>query len=327
MKLVVNSLAITSPARWILFIILSATCLSQTRIDLNSQARSVDFRQASATLPVQTGSTLPATCTVGALYFLTTVSPGANLYACAATNTWIVESGVAASSGSGAPSGSCSAASVYNDTQNVDTWFCENGAWQKLLTTADTGPFVMTGQTGASPAAPTTGTDSLFFNYPARVAQSIDDTGGIATMVRPTDCSTGGQVVQIVNADGTISCSAASVTHAIGFTFDGGGTALPSGITKYLTVPFACTIEGWNIAVDTGTATIATWKTATGNGVPTASNSVSISGVSISSGTAVHSSNTSDFTTTAISADDVLGFNLAQVSAATQVNFVLECLQ
>lgn len=60
----------------------------QTRIDLPSQARRVDFSQAATTRPVKTGTVLPGTCAAGELFFLTTATAGQNLYGCAAANTW-----------------------------------------------------------------------------------------------------------------------------------------------------------------------------------------------------------------------------------------------
>ncbi|HWE49364.1 MAG TPA: hypothetical protein VG273_06225 [Bryobacteraceae bacterium] len=135
------------------------------------------------------------------------------------------------------------------------------------------------------------------------------------------------RVVEAGLGSGSGGGSTPVIPHAIGFTFDGGGAALTAGTTKYLTVPFACTITAWNMAVDAGTATVKTWKTTTGTAVPTAANSISTTGVSISSGTAIHSANLSDFTTTSIATNDILGFNLSAVSGATQVNFIVECDQ
>jgi hypothetical protein len=134
--------------------------------------------------------------------------------------------------------------------------------------------------------------------------------------------------VQKINGDGTVSCAPATVSHAIGYTFDGGGATLTSGVTKYLTVPFACTISAWNFAVDTGTATIRVWKAGAGTALPTAADSISTIGVSLVSGQVLHSTTLGDFTTTSVSANDILGFNLFAVSsAATYVNFMLECVQ
>jgi hypothetical protein len=60
----------------------------QTRVDLRSQSKSVDFSGADSTRPIKTGAALPATCGVGDLFFLTSAPPGQNLYACATTGTW-----------------------------------------------------------------------------------------------------------------------------------------------------------------------------------------------------------------------------------------------
>jgi hypothetical protein len=61
---------------------------TQTQVDLKTQSKSVDFSAASSTKPFQTGTTLPATCTVGQMFFLTTAPNGLNSYGCSALNTW-----------------------------------------------------------------------------------------------------------------------------------------------------------------------------------------------------------------------------------------------
>src|SRR5579871_6272189 len=72
---------------------------SQTQIDLQAQSRNVDFSAQPTTRPLKSGNVLPATCSVGEMFFLSNASPGSNLYGCAAPNSWTAESG----SGSGAP--------------------------------------------------------------------------------------------------------------------------------------------------------------------------------------------------------------------------------
>jgi len=94
-----------------------------------------------------------------------------------------------------------------------------------------------------------------------------------------------------------------------------------------MTVPFACTISAYNIAIDAGTITIKFWKVATGTAIPTSGNSISTSGVSISSGTAIHSTTTSDFTTTSVAANDIMAMNVSTVSTAKFVTATLECDQ
>jgi hypothetical protein len=61
---------------------------AQTKVDLRTQGKSVDFSAAASTKPVSTGTALPGTCSVGQMFYLTNATPGANLYSCTASNTW-----------------------------------------------------------------------------------------------------------------------------------------------------------------------------------------------------------------------------------------------
>ncbi len=230
----------------------------QTQVDLRTQSKSIDFTAAPTTKPVKTGTALPATCSQGALFFETTAPAGANLFGCTATNTWSLQTGGAAwsfSAASGAPTGACTVGAAYFDTTNGDTWFCENpSTWKKVLTTVDTGPFVMTGQNGANPPSPTAGSTALFLSSSAKLAQSIDDGGNLGTMVRPVDCSGGGQFVRKINPDGTLTCASlppvtynfpagagSNTSPQAGAWWQDGNTAVicPAG------TPFQCALH-WN---------------------------------------------------------------------------------
>lgn len=119
-----------------------------------------------------------------------------------------------------------------------------------------------------------------------------------------------------------------SSARGISFTMgDPTGSALTTSEVAYVTVPFACTIAAYNILVDAGTITLKTWKIATGTAIPTSANSISTSGVSISSGTAIHSTTVSDFTSTAVAANDIVAAAITAVSTAKFVNFTLQCNQ
>jgi hypothetical protein len=49
--------------------------------------------------------------------------------------------------------------------------------------------------------------------------------------------------------------------RAIGMAFGmTTGSALAAGSTQYVTIPFACTIQQWDLTVDAGTATVDVWK-------------------------------------------------------------------
>ena len=92
------------------------TAAAQTQVDLATQTKRVDFTAASSTKPIKTGTSLPATCAVGDMFFKTDAAAGANLYGCAAANAWSPQAGSGGGSGSlsiesnGTPVGSRSAA-------------------------------------------------------------------------------------------------------------------------------------------------------------------------------------------------------------------------
>lgn len=72
---------------------LCAGLWGQTQVDLRTQSKSVDFSSASFTKPMQAGTALPASCTVGQMFFLTTGAAGQNLYGCTAVNIWSLQAG------------------------------------------------------------------------------------------------------------------------------------------------------------------------------------------------------------------------------------------
>ena len=95
--------------------------------------------------------------------------------------------------------------------------------------------------------------------------------------------------------------------------------------TAYFTVPHACTIAAWNITVNAGTATFDIWKVATGTAIPTSSNSITASAQpAISTGTAIHSTTLTGWTTS-VSANDIVAINLKTVATATFASIVVEC--
>lgn len=77
---------------WRVFVCAWCACqlllTGQTAVDLRTQAKNVDFTQAATTKPNKSGTALPAVCSVGETFFLTTAAAGQNLYGCTAANTW-----------------------------------------------------------------------------------------------------------------------------------------------------------------------------------------------------------------------------------------------
>ena len=74
-----------------LILVGQAWCQTPTAIDLKSQSRNVDFTAAATTRPFKSGAALPATCTVGEMFYLTSARAGSNLFGCTSTNVWTLE--------------------------------------------------------------------------------------------------------------------------------------------------------------------------------------------------------------------------------------------
>lgn len=60
----------------------------QTRVDIQRQGRGTEFLAPPFAKPLRSGSSLPLTCTVNELFFLTTAAPGANIHVCHQDGQW-----------------------------------------------------------------------------------------------------------------------------------------------------------------------------------------------------------------------------------------------
>ncbi len=116
--------------------------------------------------------------------------------------------------------------------------------------------------------------------------------------------------------------------RSFGTTFgDTAGSALTSGSVVYFTIPYTCTIAGWNATVDAGTVTFDVWKIATGSAIPTVSNAITASALpAISTGTALHSTTLTSWTTS-VAANDIFGIQLKTVATAKFAELDIECDQ
>jgi hypothetical protein len=76
----------------VLAICLAMSLAAQTRVDLSTQSKGIDFQTQAYTKPLKTGVSLPAICTPAELFFLSSAPPGGNIYACTAVNTWSPQS-------------------------------------------------------------------------------------------------------------------------------------------------------------------------------------------------------------------------------------------
>ena len=65
---------------WAVLLVWNAA--AQTQIDIGTQAKN---------MPIRAGASLPAGCTIGQVFFLTSAPAGTNLYGCVAVNKWSVQ--------------------------------------------------------------------------------------------------------------------------------------------------------------------------------------------------------------------------------------------
>lgn len=138
-------------------------------------------------------------------------------------------------------------------------------------------------------------------------------------------------IVQLTGGlGGTSAAPTLHSNHAIGFSiYNSAGLASGTTEASYALIPdipFACTINSYALGLaPSGTVTVKFWKVAGGTAIPAVGNSISTSGVSISSGTRIQSGTLSDFTTTAVAAHDQIVMDITAVATATLVTGVLSC--
>jgi hypothetical protein len=236
---------------------------------------------------------------------------------------------------SGEPGGDYSGGTGgYIHTYGGDATDGLNGDPGGYINTSNGGGNIDTSNNGGSII--TTGTGSIGF-------------GGPSTRTTLNGTATSNQTISLPDASGTLllqngalgtpssgtltNCTAlppagqttAGRTFSIGFSKDGGGSTLsPSTLSTAITVPYAATITGYSLSADTGTFTVTFWKIANGTAIPTIANVINTSGLSLSTGTHVRSSTTSDFTTLAIAAGDVIMCAITAVSGATWMTAQIE---
>jgi hypothetical protein len=116
----------------------------------------------------------------------------------------------------------------------------------------------------------------------------------------------------------------------IGITIDGGGAAITTGVKGYITVPYACTIKEWYLTGDTsGAIKIDVWAEDFATGLPDNSDSLTNAHEPeiTASGTKASDTDLSDWTSVAIAANDIIGFNVDSCTSITKATLVLKVLK
>lgn len=128
-----------------------------------------------------------------------------------------------------------------------------------------------------------------------------------------------------LRADGTFATPAApTTTRTITLTIDGAGSAISTGVKGYLRVPVNATITGWTLLADqVGSIVIDVWKDTFANYPPTVADTITASAKPTLSSASSDDDTTLTGWTTAITAGDVLGFNVDSATTVTRVTLEL----
>jgi hypothetical protein len=114
-------------------------------------------------------------------------------------------------------------------------------------------------------------------------------------------------------------------TREIVFVIDGGGAAITTGVKGFIPIDFNCTINQVTLLADqTGSIVIDVWKDTYANFPPTDADTITASAVPTISAATKSQNSTLTGWTTAITAGDILGFNVDSVTSITKATIVLK---
>lgn len=112
---------------------------------------------------------------------------------------------------------------------------------------------------------------------------------------------------------------------SFGITIDGGGNVISTGVKGYVTIPYNCTITGWDIFADqVGSCVIDLWKDTYANFSPNISDSITGSEKPTLSSAQKNQDNSLSTWTTSISAGDIIAFNVDSATTVTRVNVIIK---
>lgn len=191
--------------------------------------------------------------------------------------------------------------------------------------------------TGGTPLVVDISSGDVYYMDAAGAIQTIAGGGGgaptTATYVTlSTDATlvnervlTAGANIAFTDAGpgGTLTVDA-SITKAVGVTFDGGGSALVVNSKADIRVPYAGTITAVTMLADqSGSAVVDIWKDTYANYPPTAADSITAAAKPTISADDQSVDTTLTGWTTAITANDCLRFNVDSCSTITRLTLIL----
>lgn len=116
-----------------------------------------------------------------------------------------------------------------------------------------------------------------------------------------------------------------SVIETLIFIIDGGGGAITTGIKGDLRIPFSCTINRVTLLADqSGSIVIDIWKDTYANFPPTVADTITAAAKPTISGAIKDEDSTLTGWTTAITADDILRFNVDSIATIERLTIALK---
>jgi hypothetical protein len=112
--------------------------------------------------------------------------------------------------------------------------------------------------------------------------------------------------------------------RAVEVILDGGGVALTTGLKGFVQVPFSGTITGWTLMADqSGSIVVDVWKDTYANFPPTVADTITAADKPTISAAQMAQDLAPTGWTTAVTAGDVLAFNIDSVATVTKVTLAI----
>ena len=109
-------------------------------------------------------------------------------------------------------------------------------------------------------------------------------------------------------------------SKSFGIVIDGGGSPITTGIVGDVVIPFNCTITGWTLVADqVGSIVIDVWKDTYANFPPTVLDTIAGSEKPTLTGVNKNQDLTLTTWTTAVTAGDIVRFNVDSASTVTRI--------
>lgn len=111
--------------------------------------------------------------------------------------------------------------------------------------------------------------------------------------------------------------------RAICFVIDGGGSVPSTGVYGQVSVPFACTVIGWNLTADASGSAVIDVLRSTGAGFPSTSSIAGTDKPTLSSAQRAHDTTLSGWGSTALAQFDELQVDLSSVATCQRLNLTV----